>query len=696
MHDRIYETHLPLKISKFRRVLLVYLKNFQLFNYKSYIDSGTLEFSPGINIIVGQNNAGKTALLEALTLKLSKNPHRSNLTLPNHYSKTEEDSFAKIELIIEKNELKKLLEELHEIENLGILEPSFSQDFLQDVSHEEELKDIAQKDRRKLIDDFTEWLDKEDDIVISLSLSSNVLHEIDKNTLINLTFNFSSVYCDRNYSLPSDLNSKEYFITLDFNNGGVSMVEEDYEDYNEEYDESYWTKKYKIFSGTYKNTIGYRLFDLFRNRIYRFHAERLNIHKCEFKNSAELKPDASNLAEVLYFIKDNPPIEDSLNDYLSKIFPHIKVVSSTLNGDKNQCEIKVWTNEAYQNKREDLTFSLSDCGTGVSQVLAILYVVVASKDSRTIIIDEPQSFLHPGAAKKLIDILKLSPQHQYIISTHSPMLISTSDPSKIICLNYDGQQTTSYILKKEEIEAQKVILDDVGVKLSDVFGADNILWVEGPTEEKCFPLIIEKLLTIPLNATFILKVETTGQLEGKDANSFFAIYDRLSGGKFLMPPAIAFVFDSENKTKKQKEDLQRRSKRLPIYFLERRMYENYLLCPEAISAVIYCNIMEDDPEKERLKQLASQDKISTWIEQNKNNSAYLKTINSENWEKEIDAAKLLTDLFNELTEAKIAYKKTTHSYALTKWLIENKPEFLSEMSDFLKGILEKLPDSSNH
>jgi predicted ATP-dependent endonuclease of OLD family len=680
----------------------VYLKNFQLFNYKSFKDSGTLEFSPGINIIVGQNNAGKTALLEALTLKLSKNPHRSTLTLPNHYSRTREDSFAKIELIIEKNELKKLLEELHEIESLGILEPSFSQQFLQeqDVSREEELKDIAQKNRQKLINDFTEWLDKKDDIVIGLSLSSDVLHEIDKNTLINLTLDFSPIYHNPDYSLLLDLNRKETFITLSFNNDTISILKESYQEYNEEYNEEYEAKREKIFLGTYQKTIGYRLFDLFRNRIYRFHAERLNIHKCEFKNSAELKPDASNLAEVLCFIKDNPPIKDRLNNYLSKIFPHIKVVSSTLNRD-NQCEIKVWTNEAYQNKREDLTFSLSDCGTGVSQVLAILYVVVASKDSRTIIIDEPQSFLHPGAAKKLIDVLKSFPQHQYIISTHSPMLISTSDPSKIICLNYDGQQTTSCILKKEEIEAQKVILDDLGVKLSDVFGADSILWVEGPTEEKCFPLIIEKLLTISLNATFILQVQTTGQLEGKKAESFFAIYNRLSGGKFLMPPAIAFVLDSENRTEKQKQDLQRMSE-LPIHFLERKMYENYLLCPEAISAVIYCNIMkydEDDSEKERLKQLASQDKISTWIEKNK--SAYLsskETVNSENWKKEIDAAKLLEDLFNdnELTEMKIEYRKTTHSYELTEWLIKNKPEFLSEMSNFLQGILEKLSDSRNH
>jgi len=55
----------------------MHISHFQLFNYKSFRDSGALEFKPGINIIVGANNAGKTALLEALSLDFENNPHRS-------------------------------------------------------------------------------------------------------------------------------------------------------------------------------------------------------------------------------------------------------------------------------------------------------------------------------------------------------------------------------------------------------------------------------------------------------------------------------------------------------------------------------------------------------------------------------------------------------------------------------------------
>lgn len=64
----------------------MYLSKFQLFKYKSFLDSCLLEFTPGINIVVGQNNAGKTALLEALSLNFDNILHRSIKTLVlKHY-----------------------------------------------------------------------------------------------------------------------------------------------------------------------------------------------------------------------------------------------------------------------------------------------------------------------------------------------------------------------------------------------------------------------------------------------------------------------------------------------------------------------------------------------------------------------------------------------------------------------------------
>jgi len=54
----------------------------QIENYKSFLDSGDIQFSPGFNVIVGQNNAGKTALVEALSLDFDNKHHRSSITVP--------------------------------------------------------------------------------------------------------------------------------------------------------------------------------------------------------------------------------------------------------------------------------------------------------------------------------------------------------------------------------------------------------------------------------------------------------------------------------------------------------------------------------------------------------------------------------------------------------------------------------------
>lgn len=46
------------------------ISSFRISNYKSFIDSGEINLSPGFNVIIGQNNVGKTALFHLLKLHL--------------------------------------------------------------------------------------------------------------------------------------------------------------------------------------------------------------------------------------------------------------------------------------------------------------------------------------------------------------------------------------------------------------------------------------------------------------------------------------------------------------------------------------------------------------------------------------------------------------------------------------------------
>ncbi|MEH2130355.1 MAG: AAA family ATPase [Nostoc sp.] len=89
----------------------MFIYKLKVFNYKSYLDSGLIEFTPGINIIVGQNNSGKTSLLEALTLNFDNQPHLSLETLPDKSSIIKEQSIIEVYLTLEKKELRSFIQQ---------------------------------------------------------------------------------------------------------------------------------------------------------------------------------------------------------------------------------------------------------------------------------------------------------------------------------------------------------------------------------------------------------------------------------------------------------------------------------------------------------------------------------------------------------------------------------------------------------
>lgn len=336
-------------------------------------------------------------------------------------------------------------------------------------------------------------------------------------------------------------------------------------------------------------------------------------------------------------------------------------------------KILVWTEAAYSAARRDLAIALDDSGTGIGQVLAILYIVLTSRSPQVILIDEPQSFLHPGAARKLIELLKGQTQHQYIVSTHSPTIITAAQPKTIILITHDGTESHLEHLDGNDAEQLRKYLDEIGASLADVFGSDGILWVEGPTEEKCYPLIVEQILKKPLMGKMIKAAIATGDFEGKHAERFFEIYGRLSGAQSLIPPAVAFLFDDEGRTEQEKKELQNRSNGL-VRFTKRRMYENYLLDPRAIAAVLSTT---EGHESEVLEQ-----DVQTFIDEALRQMEYFKPLGVSGGLDWIRADRLLKALFWKL--GKLDYRKTTHSVELTQWLVKHDPERLKDVTEMIR------------
>ena len=128
-----------------------------------------------------------------------------------------------------------------------------------------------------------------------------------------------------------------------------------------------------------------------------------------------------------------------------------------------------------------------------------------------------------------------------------------------------------------------------------------------------------------------------------------------------------------------------------VHFLPRRMYENYLLNPAAVAAV-----MNDVPgfrdvpiTENEVSQLFDQKRGQLLDERGHDLKYFCRgTVQVPgDWELHIDAATLLRDVFRELSETHVSFEKTTHSVAITRWLMEHKPDALHEIAAFLVGLL---------
>jgi hypothetical protein len=246
-------------------------------------------------------------------------------------------------------------------------------------------------------------------------------------------------------------------------------------------------------------------------------------------------------------------------------------------------------------------------------------------------------------------------------------------------IEWDKTASAFRTLDRKNLDDQRRLLAELGLNLSDVFGADKVLWVEGPTEERCFPVILDHL-NCSSPAISIASVIATDDLTGRSprAKLSWDVYKKLSNGNALIPPALAFSFDREGRSPTEMEDLVRMSGGL-VKFLPRRMYENYVLHAEAVADVL----------KATAEQTISKDTVRQWMLAQKESGKYSsgKPKNDEEWFANVDASNLLHDLFSELTEAKVEFRKTEHSLALTKWILENDPEYLAELYSFLQSLI---------
>ena len=113
-------------------------------------------------------------------------------------------------------------------------------------------------------------------------------------------------------------------------------------------------------------------------------------------------------------------------------------------------------------------FSLDSISGGIGALLGMAWQILMygiDKESFVVTFDEPENHLHPAMQRELLPNLgKAFPNTQFIISTHSPFIVTSNRNARIYALDFEENKVRSRLLEEQELsgdynETLREILD---------------------------------------------------------------------------------------------------------------------------------------------------------------------------------------------------------------------------------------------
>jgi predicted ATPase len=281
------------------------------------------------------------------------------------------------------------------------------------------------------------------------------------------------------------------------------------------------------------------------------------------KEAPSLAPTGENLFEVLLGLKLNHP-----NRYRESVEIVRSIAPELGNLDLRAKDDQIWV-EFVERDSGRVTL-LSETSPGIQQIVFLVIAGVTAQSGALVLLDEPETHLHPAAQRNLADhLVRWSERLCIVTTTHSPILIDRAYRHGDLWAV--SRRSGSSVLARSS-ETVTPLLEDLGVRPSDVLGASGLILVEGSTDE---PIFRQWLHGVESLSSFV--VQAAGG--GDPVRDVDGVADALARMDTLGRPVV-FVRDRDELPQSRVDELQARGR---VLVLDRREIENYLMDVDAIA-----------------------------------------------------------------------------------------------------------------
>jgi predicted ATP-dependent endonuclease of OLD family len=288
------------------------------------------------------------------------------------------------------------------------------------------------------------------------------------------------------------------------------------------------------------------------------------------------------------------------------------------------------------------------------RLIILASILTFNPINQIVIIDEPNLHLHPKGERKIARILeKISNTHQIFFSTHS---------TRVLIGHAYLVELVKGFTKMKPIRGERSmrkVVKLLGIRPSDSFGSDTVVFVEGLTDARVFRVFEDLIREIDFSKVFLFRVSYIGV--GGWTNVKFVLSLELLRSKFVRSRAIAITDGDITGTetyfslKKNWESVFPKSSFFTLH--EQSIESLFLNNPLVFLRVKFkpqnklpsLGELEDYIKKERMKGLSSDKTITRKIIENLFGLRY-KSLIAEKLAKSFkksEIPKYIVDFFNE-------------------------------------------------